>query len=245
MSDLKSVLKCKVWCYGEKLETLVPNFQFSPPVWFNSTNSMSFGIKWLIFHLSVVNDWFSHTWLANVNRTVKSRTLIVKLSYNINRRIRYITIKADVPDRSALSFDCAIKPVVRNLFIFNVYASCGQKQSQKQESPPAWTQEAYRPPRSKCSLCWWGGGTPSSHGGVPHSVMVGGTLGPLYHPDLAWGTPPPSRPGPGGTWGTPPPSRKISWNTHTYIHTHTAHMHTHTCVHICRHKKETDKERKK
>ena len=36
----------------------------------------------------------------------------------------------------------------------------------KQESPPVWTQEAYRPPHSKCSLCWWGG-TPSSHGGVP------------------------------------------------------------------------------
>ena len=45
------------------------------------------------------------------------------------------------------------------------------------------------------------GGTPSSHGGypiqswwgVPHPVMVGGTLGILHHPDLEWGTPP-SRP---------------------------------------------------
>ena len=61
-----------------------------------------------------------------------------------------------------------------------------------QESPPAWTQEAHRPPRSKYSLCcsvgergctptihtWLGGGTPTRPGwggtpsrpgqGVPH-----------------------------------------------------------------------------
>ena len=56
----------------------------------------------------------------------------------------------------------------------------------KQESPPAWTQEAYRPPRSRCLLCWcvcvWGGGGLAHpvmvRGGVPHPVMVGGgTLG--------------------------------------------------------------------
>ena len=60
----------------------------------------------------------------------------------------------------------------------------------KQESPPAWTQEAYRLPRSKCSLCWWGG-TPSSHvgggysiqswWGVPHPFMVGGGGTPSSH----------------------------------------------------------------
>ena len=54
-----------------------------------------------------------------------------------------------------------------------------------------WTQEVYRPSRSKCSLCysvsWWGGGrTPSSLAsergypmqswmGVPYAVLDGGT----------------------------------------------------------------------
>ena len=42
----------------------------------------------------------------------------------------------------------------------------------KQESPPAWTQEAYRPSRNKCSPCcfvsWWG---------VPHPVLMGGAPG--------------------------------------------------------------------
>ena len=46
----------------------------------------------------------------------------------------------------------------------------------KQESPPAWTQEAYRPPRRKCSLCRWRG--------VPHLGIVGGT-----HPVMVGGTP--------------------------------------------------------
>ena len=69
-----------------------------------------------------------------------------------------------------------------------------------QESPPAWTQGAHRPPCSKCSLCcsvYWGGG------GLPHPALVEGTLGtpppsrsgqgvpwvPPHHPDLGWGTP--------------------------------------------------------
>ena len=86
----------------------------------------------------------------------------------------------------------------------------------KQESLPAWTPEAYLPPRSKCSLCWsvswWqGGGTLSSLDGG------GDTLG-YPHPDLGWaypltagwGVPPPSRPGMGypiSRVGYPPPSR--------------------------------------
>ena len=70
----------------------------------------------------------------------------------------------------------------------------------QQESPPAWTQEAYRPLRSKCSLCCWGRGVPhpvmvgggvtlSSHGGgrVPIQFWWGGV--PPHHPDLAWGYP--------------------------------------------------------
>ena len=72
-----------------------------------------------------------------------------------------------------------------------------------QENLPAWMQEPYRPPRSKCSPCcsvswwkvgggWWRGGqggTPSSPNGegtpssldgeVLHPVLTGGTLG--YH----------------------------------------------------------------
>ena len=88
----------------------------------------------------------------------------------------------------------------------------------KQESPPAWTQEAYRPPCSKCSLCcsvsWWGGGyirgtggyliqswmggTPSwTWDGVPHISWMG-----YPHLDLEWGTP---LPGPG--MGYPRPSQ--------------------------------------
>ena len=87
-----------------------------------------------------------------------------------------------------------------------------------QESPLAWTQDAYHPPHSKCSICWWGicmGDTPSSDGGgypiewcwgVPHPgypppSRAGPGVTP-HHSDLAQrGTPSPSRP----AWGTPPP----------------------------------------
>ena len=77
----------------------------------------------------------------------------------------------------------------------------------QQESPPAWTQEAHCPPRSKCSLCCsvqWGGvemgyppymGYPPDMGypptqtwdGVPPTQTWDGV--PPY-PDLRWGTPP-------------------------------------------------------
>ena len=60
---------------------------------------------------------------------------------------------------------------------------------EQQESPPAWTQEAYRPPSSKYSLCWlvsWRGGATSIQSqwgyppssldkGVPPSSLNGGT----------------------------------------------------------------------
>ena len=87
----------------------------------------------------------------------------------------------------------------------------------KQESPPAWTQEAYRLPRSKCSLCWsvsrWQEGTHSvlDGEGYPHPVLDG-----WYSPQSwSWmGVPPssrigysPSRPGMGypasAGWDTP------------------------------------------
>ena len=46
----------------------------------------------------------------------------------------------------------------------------------KQESPPVWTQEAYRLSRRKCSLCWsvWGEGYPiSGLGGYPIQGLGG------------------------------------------------------------------------
>ena len=62
----------------------------------------------------------------------------------------------------------------------------------KQESHPAWTQESYRPLRSKCSLCCsvlgWGGGVPWSGWGITPSWpgWTGGRR--LHHHDLAgWG----------------------------------------------------------
>ena len=63
-----------------------------------------------------------------------------------------------------------------------------------QESPPAWTQEAYHPLHSKHSLCCslggGGGGTPSSpdshpvsNGEYPHPVPIGGGGREVYpHP---------------------------------------------------------------
>ena len=56
-------------------------------------------------------------------------------------------------------------------------------QHRKQESPPAWTQEAYRPPRSKCSLCCsvgGGGGDPSrGQGGYPILTWLGKYSSPI------------------------------------------------------------------
>ena len=73
----------------------------------------------------------------------------------------------------------------------------------EQESPPAWTQEAHRPPRSKCSLCCsvcvCGGGprwgTPNM--GYPPRHRVPPEMG--HPPDLRWGTPTSEL-----RWGTPP-----------------------------------------
>ena len=46
----------------------------------------------------------------------------------------------------------------------------------KQESPPAWTQEAYRPWRIKYSICYMRWGTPPGRG-TPQPDLMGGTLG--------------------------------------------------------------------
>ena len=88
-----------------------------------------------------------------------------------------------------------------------------------QESPPEWTQEAYHPPHSKCSLCWGGGGYPiQSWGEVPHPDLPRGNLAgvpPPHHQDLAGvpshhldlaGVIPPTI----STWlGYPPPPVKV------------------------------------
>ena len=80
-----------------------------------------------------------------------------------------------------------------------------------QDSPPAWTQEAYCPPRSKCSLCWsvggggtpqpgmgypptWDGVPPPTWDGVPPWTWDGVHLPRIWDgvppwPDLGWGTP--------------------------------------------------------
>ena len=85
----------------------------------------------------------------------------------------------------------------------------------KQESPPAWTQEAYRPPCSKSLaggyLPWGTLFPPTWPGrGVPTLRY------PLPRPDLAWGVPtlgyPPSGPGK-GTYPPPPGvDRLTNWN---------------------------------
>ena len=59
----------------------------------------------------------------------------------------------------------------------------------KQESPAAWTQEGYRPPRSKCLLCcsvsWWGYPHPAPMRGYPNPIQTGDTPNPV----LTRGTP--------------------------------------------------------
>ena len=61
----------------------------------------------------------------------------------------------------------------------------------KQESPPAWTQEAYHLP-SKCLggrgyLAWIGGGVPILDGGGVPTLDGGYPSWGIPYPDLAWG----------------------------------------------------------
>ena len=94
----------------------------------------------------------------------------------------------------------------------------------QQESPPAWTQEAYRPPRNKytlCCSCLGGGGVPRVGtpllGGYPRwappcwGVPQVGTPAEGGYPRQVppcWGGTPGRRPLPGGTLGGAP---TISW----------------------------------
>ena len=90
------------------------------------------------------------------------------------------------------------------------------KSMKRQESPPAWTQEAYRPLCSKYSLCCpnWvpPGGVPGTPPSTPPVPPLGGTR---YPP----GYPPGGVPGgvsgtpPGGVPGPPPGvDRQTKWN---------------------------------
>ena len=80
---------------------------------------------------------------------------------------------------------------------------------QRQESPPAWTQEAYCPPRSHGKCLLFKGGVlwipPQTWDGVPPQTWDG--VPP--HLDLGWGTPPGPGMGYPPTWtwdGVPPPT---------------------------------------
>ena len=107
------------------------------------------------------------------------------------------------------------------------------KNFSKQESPPAWTQKAYRPLCSKYTLCclWWGYSPPprpgwgvplprsgqegyplprSERGGTPFPDLDGG-----YFLQKGWGYPPPI-----GGWGTPPPQVWIDTQTENITFPH-------------------------
>ena len=108
----------------------------------------------------------------------------------------------------------------------------------KQESPPAWTQEAYRPPRShsKSLLLRWGGGGSldkiffsglnmyQAKSGVKKVFPL---LGPPLPPDLRLGTPPGPETGyPPWTWDqVPTPTWTWTWDppcgqTHRQVSKH-------------------------
>ena len=101
------------------------------------------------------------------------------------------------------STKCRLSENVLCVWVLHLFAQLLWKKV-KQESPPAWTQEAHRPPCSECSLCWsvsWRKGVPhpvldGGRGGTPSSPGLGGTLG-YPRPDLGGGTPL------SAGWGTP------------------------------------------
>ena len=100
----------------------------------------------------------------------------------------------------------------------------------KQESPPAWTQEAYRPPHSHSkSLLFGGGGGPSTKNFFPSLNMYQAKSGvknfslywdPVPPLDLRLGSPPwtwtwdspPPQPGPGTPPDLDPPTSTWTWN---------------------------------
>ena len=77
-----------------------------------------------------------------------------------------------------------VKQYSQNTFDFLLFEDFFVKINE-QQSPPAWTQEAYRPPRSKYSICCPipGGRYPIPGRGVPHPSLAEG-----YHPCPGAGT---------------------------------------------------------
>ena len=78
----------------------------------------------------------------------------------------------------------------------------------EQESPPAWTQEAHRPPRSRSKylLFRWGGVPPQTWDGVPPPSKVGVPPQRWGTPFQGWGTPPPVQ-----GWIRYPPCPRLDW----------------------------------
>ena len=107
-----------------------------------------------------------------------------------------------------LGWQCRLRfhSVPRNTsFNGEIFRNVKENDRLRQESPPAWTQEAYRPPCSEYSFCCptWvppRGGTRTPPGGVPSQVPPrGGTQTPQGGTQS--GTPPGGK----GYWsGTPP-----------------------------------------
>ena len=92
------------------------------------------------------------------------------------------------------------------------YSESDRNQSQE-ESSPAWTQQTYRPPRSKYMLCCSGWSAlppvPTLDGGNPMLTWVGGATPPPRQE--GWGYPPPK---PVSQMVVPPPPCEM-WQTDT------------------------------
>ena len=134
--------------------------------------------------------WISYCWRCpQVLHTVIELFDISLSSYKL---VKWILCSSFPPSEPASSFSV-------NFSAMWMYFNLEQKDSDivffyfLQESPSAWTQEAYRPPCSKCSL-WccvsWQGreGCPihSWTGRIPHPVLDG----EIPHPVLDGGTHP-------------------------------------------------------
>ena len=114
-------------------------------------------------------------------------------------RLRRIPANQNI--KSMLTFTCKGK-----FWEFHFVGSFRVSLVIEQESPPAWTQEAYRPPCSKYSLCCSIFADPPPGWPTPPPLL---TLLPPADPPLPppphWPTPPPTDPPLPPGWPTPPP----------------------------------------